>query len=286
MLRIGWFSTGRGEGSRGLLQFVQQQILGGRLDACIEFVFSNREPGEAEGSDQYFRLVDNFGLPLATLSSSEFRRARPGRFADHREEYDLQVMELLSPYDPDICVLAGYMLIASGAMCRAYNLLNLHPALPTGPIGTWQEVIWELIDSRASHTGAMVHLATEDVDRGPVLSYCTVPITGGKFGPLWAELEQKDLSNLKATQGEDLALFQTIRQAQYQREPYLLLETLRSVAQSQIVLRDQQVGLPDGRSNSAGLCLDEEIKMAMEADGLEVLVSKAAIKSKRRPPLD
>ena len=64
MLRIGWFSTGRGEGSRGLLQFVQQQILGGRLDACIEFVFSNRKRGEAEGSDEYFKLVEKFGLRL------------------------------------------------------------------------------------------------------------------------------------------------------------------------------------------------------------------------------
>ena len=275
MLRIGWFSTGRGEGSRGLLQFVQQQILGGRLDARIEFVFSNRERGEAEGSDQYFKLVEHFGLPLVTSSSAEFRRGKPGRFADHREEYDQQVMELLSSYSPDICVLAGYMLIASGAMCRAYHLLNLHPALPTGPIGTWQEVIWELIESRATHTGAMVHLATEDVDRGPVLSYCTVPITGGGFTPLWADLEEHEMSELKADQGEELALFQRIRQAQYQREPYLLLETLRSVDQGQVVLRDGQLIDRNGHAinpvDSTGLCLDEGIMMAMEADGVEIL---------------
>ena len=274
MLRIGWFSTGRGEGSRGLLQFVQQQILGGGIDARIEFVFSNRERGEAEGSDQYFSLVEDYGLPLVTLSSSEFRRARPGRFADHREEYDRQAMDLLSPYSPDICVLAGYMLIASGAMCRAYHLLNLHPALPTGPIGTWQEVIWELIESRATHTGAMVHLATEDVDRGPVLAYCTVPITGREFAPMWAKIEQQTLSILKAAQGEELALFQKIRQDQYRREPYLLLETLRSVAQGKVVLQDGRLldrrGHNLADTHSSGLCLDEAIKTAMEADGLRL----------------
>lgn len=275
MLNIGWFSTGRGEGSRGLLQFVQQQILAGRLDARIEFVFSNRERGEAEGSDQYFTLVEDFGLPLVTLSSGEFRRARTGRFADHREEYDRLVMDLLSPFSADLCVLAGYMLIASGAMCHAYHLLNLHPALPTGPIGTWQEVIWELIESQASHTGAMVHLATEEVDRGPVLSYCTVPITGGEFGPLWAEIEQQGLANLRASRGEELALFQRIRQAQYQREPYLLLETLRSVAQGNVVLGEGQLLGKDGQvidpKHSTGLCLDEGIKLAMEADGLAII---------------
>ena len=275
MLRIGWFSTGRGEGSRGLLQFVQERILGGHMDVRIEFVFSNRERGEAEGSDQYFKLAEDYGLPLVTLSSGKFRRARAGRFADHREEYDRQVMDLLSPFSPDICVLAGYMLIASGAMCQAYHLLNLHPALPTGPIGTWQEVIWELIDSRATQTGAMVHLATEDVDRGPVVSYCTVPITGGEFSPLWAELEQQGLSNIKEAQGEDMALFQRIRQAEYQREPYLLLETLRSVAQGEVVLRSGRLLGHDGhtlaRTHPSGLCLDAEMKLAMEADGLEIL---------------
>ena len=45
MLRIGWFATGRGEGSQGLLRFVADAIGAGRLDAKIEFVFSNREPG-------------------------------------------------------------------------------------------------------------------------------------------------------------------------------------------------------------------------------------------------
>ena len=55
MLNIGWLSTGRGEGSRGLLGFVQDRILRRQLDARIEFVFSNREAGEAEGSDQFIR---------------------------------------------------------------------------------------------------------------------------------------------------------------------------------------------------------------------------------------
>lgn len=272
MLRIGWFSTGRGEGSRGLLQFVQERILGDGLDARIEFVFSNRERGEAEGSDRFFRLVEDYGLSLVTLSSGEFRRNRSGRFADHREEYDRQVMELLSPFSPDICVLAGYMLIASGAMCRAYHLLNLHPALPTGPIGTWQEVVWDLMESRATHTGAMVHLATEEVDRGPVISYCTVPITGGDFTPLWADLEQHGVSEIKAAKDEESALFQEIRRAEYQREPYLLLETLRSVAQGSIVLRGGQLLDSQGHSlaktHPSGVCLDQEIKIAMEGDGL------------------
>ncbi len=276
MLNIGWFSTGRGEGSRGLLRFVQERIARGLLDARIEFVFSNRDHGEAEGSDQFFGLANGYGLPLVTLSSVKFRRARGRPFAVLREEFDRQVMDLLSRFHPDVCVLAGYMLIASGAMCRSYPLLNLHPALPDGPIGTWQEVIWQLIQSRAERTGAMVHLATEDVDRGPVLSYCMVPITGRSFTPHWDELGPQDLVQVQAEQGEEFPLFQLIRQAQYQREPYLLFETLRAVAAGQVILKDGRVfdreRKPLSLTAPTGLCLDSEIEGAMDRDGLRPIL--------------
>ena len=233
---------------------------------------SNREPAEAEGSDRFFAQVANYGLPLVNLSSAAFRRARSGPFGNHRDEYDRQAMDLLSPFSPNICVLAGYMLIVGGAMCRAYPLLNLHPALPDGPIGTWQEVVWRLIETRAGRTGAMIHLATEDVDRGPVVSHCTVPISDGAFAPLWEDLQGCDLSQVKSQQGEDFPLFQLIRQAEYQREPYLLFETLRAVAEGRVTLAGSQVLDQDGRplqlDQPAGMCLDPEISQAMAADGI------------------
>ena len=280
MLHIGWLSTGRGEGSRGLLRFVQDRILRGQLDARIEFVFSNRDPGEAEGSDQFIELVKSCGIPYRCISSKKFRADRPllfqstGRpFDSWRAEYDLEVMKCLEEFEPDVYVLAGYMLIVGGAMCRAYPLLNLHPALPDGPIGTWQEVVWRLIESRASHTGAMVHLATEDVDRGPVVSHCTVPLTGGSFAPLWEELDQGDLAQVRTEAGEEIPLFQLIRQVEYQREPYLVFETLRCVAEGRVTLSEGQVldreGQPLHLTQPAGLCLDQEISRAMTDDGLQ-----------------
>ncbi len=270
MLQLGWFSTGRGPGSLGLLQFIQERIQQRQLDAAIQFVFCTREPGEAEGSDRFLQQVQSYGLPLATLSSSQFRRAHPGGFARHREEYDAQVMARLKGYQPDLCVLAGYMLIAGAALCRAYPLLNLHPALPDGPTGTWQEVIWKLIDQRAVRTGAMTHLATENVDRGPLVSYCTAPIVGGLFDPHWQALDGQDLAQIKGRQGEELPLFQLIRQAEYRREPYLLLETLRAIADGRVVIRQGQVLDWKGRllysSLPNGLCLDPEIDRAMAED--------------------
>ena len=209
------------------------------------------------------------GLP------AQYRRSRSASglaWADLRPEYDRLALDDLKDFHPDVCVLAGYMLIVSGEMCRRYPLLNLHPALPDGPIGTWQEVTWELIRQRATHTGAMIHLATEELDRGPVVSYCTVPITGPGFDDGWRNLEGREVEEVRATEGEDFPLFQKIRQAQYRREPYLILETLRAVAEGRVTVKNGELQIADGqplsRDNPQGICLDGEITQAMAADGL------------------
>lgn len=275
MLNIGWFSTGRGEGSRGLLRFIQEHIGRGQLDARIQFVFSNRDRGQAAGSDQFFDLVDSYGLPLVTRSSARYRRSRSASglsWEALRPEYDRLVLGDLEDYRPDICVLAGYMLIVSGEMCRRFSLLNLHPALPDGPIGTWQSVTWELIRRRSTRTGAMIHLATEELDRGPVVSYCTVPIVGADFDGDWLDLDGVDLDEIRETRGEDLPLFRRIRQAQYVREPYLILETLRAVADGRVTVVNGSVldgqGNPLTSNGTAGISLDEDIGRAMAEDGI------------------
>ena len=271
MLRIGWFSTGRGEGSRGLLRFFRQAIVEGRLNANIDFVFSNREPGEAEGSDAFFQLVNSYGLPLETLSSARYRREHGGGGMErHREGFDREVMALLSDYSPDVCVLAGYMLICSGEMCRRYPLLNLHGALPDGPTGTWQSVIWQLIGSGAARTGAMIHLATEEVDRGPVLSHCVVPIVGGDFEPDWLALAGRDLDAVRTVEGEENPLFQRIRAEGYRREPHLMLATLQAVADGRLKVKPGEAldaeGDPLAANYPSGLPLTDEIEAAIAAE--------------------
>ena len=251
---------------------MQERLLREGVDARIQFVFTNREPGEAEGSDQYMELVRGYDLPLVTLSSARFRRAKGGRFADHREEFDGLVSERLAVFQPDVCVLAGYMLILAPEMSRRHQFLNLHPALPDGPVGTWQQVVWELIETRAKRTGAMVHLATEVVDRGPVVSYCAIPLTGEDFTPLWSALEGRDVPDIKEFEGEDFPLFQLIRQRQYGQEPYLLFETLRAVADGRVSLGDlgaqKRVRSPEDLGSPWGICLDEEVERLIEADRL------------------
>ena len=259
MLKLGWFSTGRGPGSRELLHLVQEEILSRRLDAGIEFVFSNREPGEAEGSDEFFRLVQSYGLPLATFSSKRFHHGKSGELASHRNEYGREVMHLLEGFNPDICVLAGYMLVVSGEMCHRYPMINLHPALPEGPMGTWQEVIWQLIETQAQETGAMIHLVTEDVDRGPVITYSRFPIRGKRFDSLWLLADGQSVQELMREFGVELPLFKLIRSEVVRRESPLLLETLKALVRGTVRVEGRQV-LDATGAVTKGYCLNQELE--------------------------
>ena len=234
MLNLGWFSTGRGPGSRALLSTVQEAITDGRIQARISFVFSNRAPGEAEGSDQFFALANFLGLTVVHLSSKVFRRQWTGNPSHWRTAYDREVADLISPFSPDLCVLAGYMLIVSPDLCRDLRMVNLHPAAPNGPDGTWQEVIWKLIEQRADHSGVKIHLVTEELDRGPTIAYCRYPIHGQAFDDLWREADRTSVDSLRQRYGEDLALFKAIRSEGVKRELPLLVETLATLSRGEL----------------------------------------------------
>lgn len=74
MLNIGWFSTGRDEAARQLLQTVQDSIRSGDINRRISFVFSNREPGETNEGDMFFELVRSYRIPLVCLSHKKFKQ--------------------------------------------------------------------------------------------------------------------------------------------------------------------------------------------------------------------
>lgn len=254
MTRIGWFSSGRGPGSRGLFKTVMDHISRGEIAGNIEFVFCTQEPGESENGNLFIKLVESFNIPIVCVSSKKFNsswpltgnRDRDAAISERRLAYDKKVMELLEPFSPDFCVLAGYMLIVGDEMCRRYDMINLHPALPGGPTGTWREVIWKLMENRASMSGVMIHLATPALDRGPVVTYCTYPITGQAFDELWKSIDGLTTEKIKSSWGEDHPLFKTIRKSGYERELPLIYLTLRSLCNNSIKISAGKVYDRDG----------------------------------------
>ena len=268
MLTIGWFSTGRDEAARQLLQVVYQKINNGEIEGNIVFVFSNREPGEAKESDLFFELVQGYRIPLICFSSNKFKDLQDIRgktdgetLPKWRLEYDREVMKRLNGFNPDLCVLAGYMLIVGEEMCRRYDMINLHPATPEGPKGSWQEVIWALIENKAVESGVMMHLVTPELDRGPVITYCTYPIRGEPFDKYWREADGRPIAEMKREQGEGSALFKLIRQHGLMREFPLIVSTLKAFGQGEVKIESGRVFSCQGKPIS-GYDLSDEVNKA------------------------
>jgi folate-dependent phosphoribosylglycinamide formyltransferase PurN len=73
-------------------------------------------------------------------------------------------------------MLAGYMFVVGPTLLDIYTMLNLHPALPDGPTGTRSDVIRAILRSRPAEVGAMVHLVTAELDRGPAVAVARIPV--------------------------------------------------------------------------------------------------------------
>jgi hypothetical protein len=133
------------------------------------------------------------------------------------------------------------MLITGQEMCQKYNMINLHPAAPGGPVGTWQEVIRQLIDSQAQETGVLMNLVTPELDKGPPVAYCSFSIRGEPFDRYWQEIEGLPANSPEGHHARD-SLFKLIRKHGLAREFPLIIATLKAFSQGQIkISTDKQV---------------------------------------------
>ncbi len=240
MYQLGWFSTGRDKAARDLLATVYDGIRHGEIKAEIAFVFCNREPGESPESDLFLKQVEKYRIPLVCFSSHKYQSKqqlpsppKTGGLPRWRYDYDREIIKRLSAFRTDLCVLAGYMLIVTAELCLKYDMINLHPAAPGGPTGTWQEVIWKLIDADARETGVMMHLVTPELDKGPPVTFCTFSIRGAPFDRYWAEY-QKLPPDSPQRHSEQNPLFKTIRQHGLAREFPLIVATIKAFSDGKV----------------------------------------------------
>lgn len=253
--KIGWFSTGRGAGSKGMLQAAHDAIRSGELNAEIEFVYCSREYGETEPTDQYLDMVNNYSIPLVSYSYQRYRAMKNMPNPDlskplpqWRIDYDNEVIKRLEPFHPDLCILAGFMLVTTPVMCNKYEIINLHPAAPGGPAGTWQQVIWKLIETKSMTQGIKMHVAIPELDMGPTATYCTFSIHGKAFDKHWDDIKDKTVDEIKATEGVENALFKAIRAHGMVRELPLVIYTLKAFSEGKIkITKDRQVVDAAGR---------------------------------------
>lgn len=154
--RLGILLSGRGSN----FEAIAANVLAGKLDCDIGFVFSNRPaaPGLARARE--------LGLPCGSLESKGL----------DRESYDRQIVSLLREHQVDLICLAGYMRLLSGYFVREFaeRVLNIHPSLlPAFPGLDAQYQAWA---HGVKVAGCTVHFVDENLDSGPILLQAAVPV--------------------------------------------------------------------------------------------------------------
>ena len=254
-LRIAWFATARGTSSSKLLNAALSAIAEQRLDAEITCVVCNRERGQSANTDAFLDAVAQAEIPLIARSSGAWRKSVGGEFSDPsrglaswRRDFDAFLYERIAGYRPDIAVLAGYMMVVTDVICDRIACLNLHPALPDGPIGTWQQVIHQLIADRASRSGMVMQRVTTELDRGPTVTWAQYPIQGADFAELWKR-HGADL-------GQETPLFHAIREAGVRREPTFVIQSLQAIAEG-------EVAVPAPEATTTGSEITDRVESSM-----------------------
>ena len=164
-----------GNGSN--LQALIDNVASGDLDTEIAVVVSSQP--DAYGVQR----AQQAGVPVEVLS--------PDDDVD-RDQFDIRLADIVTAYQPDLVVLAGWMLILGAGFLDRFpdTVINLHPAMPGAFPGTKAiERAHEAFHrGEIKHTGVMVHRVVAEVDAGPVVVAEPVPIFPDE--PV-AELEER-----------------------------------------------------------------------------------------------
>ncbi len=96
-----------------------------------------------------------------------------------RDAYTSQLVDALKRHEVELVVMAGFGTITSKELYDAYDsrVLNTHPALLPAFKG-WHAVR-DALAAGATKTGCTVHIATLEVDSGPILAQEEVAILEG-----------------------------------------------------------------------------------------------------------
>lgn len=173
-LPIAILISGRGSN----MQAIATRAASGELPVEVRVVVSDQP--SAGG----LQIAARMGIPTRVLS--------PREFAD-RASYDLALARLLSEYDPQLIVLAGFMRILTPGFIEAFagRILNVHPSLLPKYRGLHTHR--RALEAGDAQHGVSVHFVTEELDGGPVIIQSRLDVhAGDDEARLSARVQQRE----------------------------------------------------------------------------------------------
>ena len=152
------------------LQAIMDKIADGTVtNTKIAAVISNNANAYA------LERAKNAGIPAECISPKQF---------ENRDLFNEALLDGVKKYNPDLVVLAGFLVIIPPALIAEYRnrLINIHPSLIPSFCGTgyYGLKVHEAVLVRGNKvTGATVHFVDEGTDTGPILLQKAVCVQQG-----------------------------------------------------------------------------------------------------------
>jgi phosphoribosylglycinamide formyltransferase-1 len=85
-----------------------------------------------------------------------------------RANWDQKLLSLVSKYQPDLIVSAGFMRILAPQFVQSFKVINSHPSLL--PLFPGAHAVRDALAAGATQTGTTIHWVDEGVDTGTVIA--------------------------------------------------------------------------------------------------------------------
>ena len=156
-LKLGVLASGSGTNFEAIANAINQQ----QLNATIPLLIYNNPQAKVK------EKATALNIESKLLNHREFKG---------REDLDQAIVDLFKSYQVDWVIMAGWMRIVTPVLLEAFpnHVINIHPSLLPSFKGI--KAIEQALEAKVKITGCTVHLASLEVDSGPILLQAAVPI--------------------------------------------------------------------------------------------------------------
>jgi phosphoribosylglycinamide formyltransferase-1 len=156
-LKLGVMASGSGTNFEAIAQAISAKKLNAKLQVLI---YNNPQAKAKEKAE--LRQV-----PTVLLNHRNYQQ---------REVLDREIVQVLQEFEVEWVIMAGWMRIVTPVLLQAFpnRIINIHPSLLPSFRGV--RAVEQALAAGVKITGCTVHIATLDVDSGPILIQAAVPI--------------------------------------------------------------------------------------------------------------
>ena len=166
MLKVAVLVSGGGTNLQAILDAIDNGTI---TNAKVEVVISNNKNAYA------LERAKNHGIEALCISPKDY---------ESREVFNQELLKAVDAYEPDLIVLAGYLVVIPPEMIKKYKnrIINIHPSLIPSFCGTGYyglKVHEAALARGVKVVGATVHFVDEGTDTGPIILQKAVEVQNG-----------------------------------------------------------------------------------------------------------